>query len=535
MSDREGAATADEASEDSREDAFGALRTAIEAADWPAVTDAVRSGWFMLVTDENSDTTRALLERVPAHVLRADPLIATELGIVLNKLRFHRLRAIRYFVMAVRAARSTQASDLLPVDRVLIRAAESGALRLLGRTAASVPAARAAREQLERLSDEERALIADVPRIYAVIGVSLYYGGFPEEALDAAAHGLAEAPTTPPSTGMGALALLAGVHALRGDIPYALEHIHYARTGPWTDLQRSMYSGVFYRIAEAVVALERFDADRARAELGSLIHGRHGTEHWVTVAQVRALTELVAGNPGTGLAELDASVAEHGLGGRSPRVYAALAPIRSQLQLALGNPDAAAAIVKREIAGGPVGHLERARVALALGQNGSALTELRSITAEHLSSRQVADAAAIEAAVLLRISPTPRRDGVIERLGTLLQRTGQRLAVALLPPQDRQRVAEALDAAGYGAITAELPDRYLLPDVEPRLLLTARELAVLEQVMHNRTIPEIATTLVVSANTVKTQLRSIYRKLGVSDREDAVAVALERHLLVAED
>ncbi|WP_349627186.1 LuxR C-terminal-related transcriptional regulator [Leifsonia sp. C5G2] len=535
MSDREGAALADGAADDAGDDALAALRTAVEAADWPAVTNAVRRGWFTLVTDEHSETTRALLERVPASVLRAEPLIATELGIVLNKLRFHRLRAVRYFVMAVRAARSTQNSDLLPVDRVLIRTAESGALRLLGRTGASVAAARAAREQLDRLGDDDRELIADLPRIYAVIGVSLYYGGLPEEALDAAAHGLAEAPTTPPSTGMGALALLAGVHALRGDIPYAMEHIHYARTGPWTDRQRSMYSGVFYRIAEAVVALERFDADRARAELDSLIHGRHGTEHWVTVAQMRALTELVAGNPGTGLADLDASVAEHGAGGRSPRVHAILAPIRAQLQLALGNPDAAAAIVKRELSAGAAGHLERARVALALGQSGSALSELRSIGAERLSSRQAADAAALEAAVLLRISPTPRRDGVIERLGTLLQRTGQRLALALLPPQDRQRVTEAMEAAGYGAVTAELPERPLLPDVEPRLLLTRRERAVLEQLMLNRTTPEIAAALVVSANTVKTQLRSIYRKLGVSDREDAVAVALERHLLADED
>ncbi|MSW52909.1 MAG: DNA-binding response regulator, partial [Actinobacteria bacterium] len=36
---------------------------------------------------------------------------------------------------------------------------------------------------------------------------------------------------------------------------------------------------------------------------------------------------------------------------------------------------------------------------------------------------------------------------------------------------------------------------------------------------------EVALRLYVSENTVKTHLRSIYRTLGVADREDALAVA----------
>lgn len=42
---------------------------------------------------------------------------------------------------------------------------------------------------------------------------------------------------------------------------------------------------------------------------------------------------------------------------------------------------------------------------------------------------------------------------------------------------------------------------------------------------------EIATELYVSVNTVKTHLRSIYRKLSVSRRRDAVRRAKEFHLL----
>jgi LuxR family maltose regulon positive regulatory protein len=42
----------------------------------------------------------------------------------------------------------------------------------------------------------------------------------------------------------------------------------------------------------------------------------------------------------------------------------------------------------------------------------------------------------------------------------------------------------------------------------------------------------MAEELIVSVNTVKTQIRSIYAKLGVSTRREAVARAHERGLLV---
>ncbi len=42
---------------------------------------------------------------------------------------------------------------------------------------------------------------------------------------------------------------------------------------------------------------------------------------------------------------------------------------------------------------------------------------------------------------------------------------------------------------------------------------------------------EIAAGFHVSHNTVKTQVRSIYRKLGVATREEAVAEARERGIL----
>jgi len=56
--------------------------------------------------------------------------------------------------------------------------------------------------------------------------------------------------------------------------------------------------------------------------------------------------------------------------------------------------------------------------------------------------------------------------------------------------------------------------------------LTQRESEILSYVVSGLTNRGIATKLVIGEETVKTHLKSIYRKLGVSDRAGAVATAL---------
>jgi LuxR family transcriptional regulator, maltose regulon positive regulatory protein len=60
--------------------------------------------------------------------------------------------------------------------------------------------------------------------------------------------------------------------------------------------------------------------------------------------------------------------------------------------------------------------------------------------------------------------------------------------------------------------------------------LTAAEQRILE-LLPTSTYLEIAATLYISRNTVKTHLRSIYQKLGVGSRSDAVERAIDLRLL----
>lgn len=61
--------------------------------------------------------------------------------------------------------------------------------------------------------------------------------------------------------------------------------------------------------------------------------------------------------------------------------------------------------------------------------------------------------------------------------------------------------------------------------------LTAAELRVLQFLPTHHSFPQIAAQLFVSPNTVKTQAQSVYRKLGVSSRREAVEAARSAGLL----
>jgi len=69
--------------------------------------------------------------------------------------------------------------------------------------------------------------------------------------------------------------------------------------------------------------------------------------------------------------------------------------------------------------------------------------------------------------------------------------------------------------------------------VQPGLIepLSRQEQQVLRLLVAGHTYAEIAQALIVSIHTIKTQVSSIYRKLGVSRRAEAIAATQQLPLL----
>jgi len=68
-------------------------------------------------------------------------------------------------------------------------------------------------------------------------------------------------------------------------------------------------------------------------------------------------------------------------------------------------------------------------------------------------------------------------------------------------------------------------------NADPAVLLSEREMAVLALLPTLLNAREIADEFTVSVNTVKSHIRAIYSKLGVSSRREAVQHAQDRGLL----
>jgi LuxR family maltose regulon positive regulatory protein len=211
--------------------------------------------------------------------------------------------------------------------------------------------------------------------------------------------------------------------------------------------------------------------------------------------------------------------------------------LEALVRLALGDARAAA-----ELAGGaPAARrdLLLARIALAAGNHQAAQEHLQLPAPASLTPRDRLARQILRAAAAIERSD-PAVDGIV---GGVLQRarqegfintlvsTAPQVTCYLVEHATRMRSDPYLEQVISAAldVRASLPDRaeYRQLIAEP---LTAAELRILK-LLPTSTYLQIAATLYISRNTVKTQLRSIYQKLGVASRSEAIERAVDLRLL----
>jgi predicted DNA-binding transcriptional regulator YafY len=131
------------------------------------------------------------------------------------------------------------------------------------------------------------------------------------------------------------------------------------------------------------------------------------------------------------------------------------------------------------------------------------------------------------------ISFTPEEAGALATGGMLVEQFADSSVVApmrsaltkiraILPRERQNELARLQDSLAAWSAPADAAMADPLTEKESQVLLYLRSML---------SIAESAAVLSVSTNTVKTQLRPVYRKLGVSRRRDAVRRARELSLI----
>jgi LuxR family transcriptional regulator, maltose regulon positive regulatory protein len=133
---------------------------------------------------------------------------------------------------------------------------------------------------------------------------------------------------------------------------------------------------------------------------------------------------------------------------------------------------------------------------------------------------------------LIGLSPWPTME-VMFRLAPVLADLGDRAGAGTLLGEARQVLLSSPDGADAQlARLAELERRLAYrPATTPGEPITEREREVLWLLQGTLSLRDIGRELYLSPNTIKTHTRALYRKLGVSDRQDAVAKARQLGLM----
>ena len=297
------------------------------------------------------------------------------------------------------------------------------------------------------------------------------------------------------------------------------------------------FFAVDYLRTLAGLALERRDLDTAeQLTEQALSISEHGRARFEFVALLdRAAIWAARGQVREALATVEA--ARLVLPGTEPVLLARADELEALLRLSLGDLHSAG-----ELASGlpPARRgLLLARIALASGDHHSAQEHLRAaqladVTPRHALVHQILQAAAAigrgdpaTPAIVAGVLDAARRDGFLNTVVTTSPQVTSYLVEhskqARPDPFTEQLIAAALQVRAAQPV-AHRPGGGL---AEP---LTAAELRVLK-LLPTSTYLQIAATLYVSYNTAKTHLRSIYQKLGVTSRSQAIERAVDLRLL----
>ncbi|MBB5787821.1 LuxR C-terminal-related transcriptional regulator [Jiangella mangrovi] len=211
---------------------------------------------------------------------------------------------------------------------------------------------------------------------------------------------------------------------------------------------------------------------------------------------------------------------------------------RAHALIARDDPEAATALLATTAA--PPGHaallaVARARALLAAGDPlaaGRELTPLGDLGTVPRTVRADVYALLVESALRRGLGPGAH----LHQLFALIERTGARRPLLLLPALRTAVIGGELPLPPSGPLSSLPVELAALhrANTGAAPALSERETEVLLSLDGPETLSDIAKSMYISGNTLKTTARSLYRKLGAADRYEAVVVARALAILPAQ-
>jgi len=331
---------------------------------------------------------------------------------------------------------------------------------------------------------------------------------------------------TAPHVAANAAANLALTHALAAD-PQAAQR-WLARH---SDTDRSRIWGrhladASAHLASAILALDALDATGCRSELDHLGGGAAPLELWPYVAYLEAQYSLHYGDPLTALAMLDLAQAAHQPDvARAEAAVILLARARADLLVAAGRGDHARALLAAQGSDvDPAVAVVSARLGLLAGDPGAARRiAARLLWRETTDNRSRLELLLIEAVATRRMHEPARAAELAGQALALYRQTNLLRPFTTLHPDDFDTLFHAAgDVLGPDELDSIRAHRSPFPHSITLTKLTPREQLLATALATTASRQEIADQLYVSVNTVKKQLVTLYRKLGVSTRDEAL-------------
>lgn len=512
-----------------------ALRHAVDADDFELASSVILDGGLPMI---RGGEAAAVLRGTPLRHTAQYPLIGFVLALSANA-RGERWRALELFALSLTASRATR-SRQSPAECIVLDTVESIVLRVTGRASESVASARRALARIERAAESElRQIAPHLGSLRVHCAITLLRGGALAEAAGVVERMHADVrtdhATAAASERMPTLAVAAAVSAIRGRMTEADRALRAIDECGLPREVLNSYSGALAHLARAIGGIEAGDMRRVRAHISALDAHMPTLEYRLLFSALQALARLWDGEAAEALHELTVDqrreTERKGVSRSDERVLAAT---RVLLHAALGETGAANQEIRRLRPDDELRMLLDAHLMIIGRRPELAFPRLLKIHPGEHDDRIRAARDMLLACAALSSGDRDATATALRRYASTATMSGLRSPLVLVPVELRGELLAFADSLGGPAAVALAPLPALPPVfrlARPRVSLTPREREIVLALGTDATSSEIAERLGVAQNTLKSQTRTLYRKLEVGARAEAVRAAYANGLL----